>query len=78
MSFAAIPTNASLTPTPFTVAIPDAALKELQLLLKYSKIAPDTYENLLEDRRYGISSKWIREMKEKWQSFDWYVRYDSV
>ncbi|TFK31278.1 Alpha/Beta hydrolase protein [Crucibulum laeve] len=71
MPFATIPANATLKPSPFTVAIPDASLEELQVLLKHSKVAPDTYESFHEDRRFGITNKWIREMKENWRSFDW-------
>ncbi|KAF7982194.1 hypothetical protein HWV62_29989 [Athelia sp. TMB] len=72
MSFARLPSNATLSPEPFTAAIPDATLDELRTLVKYAKLAPDTYEGSLEDLKYGISNRWIREAKETWATtFDW-------
>ncbi|KAF7968873.1 hypothetical protein HWV62_29144 [Athelia sp. TMB] len=72
MSFTQLPSNATLSPKPFTVAIPDATLDELRTLVKYAKLAPDTYEGSLEDLKYGLSNRWIREAKETWATkFDW-------
>jgi len=64
--------SATIHPEPFKVAIPDSALDELKLLLKHSKLAPQTYESSQEDRKYGITSQWIKEAKETWEhGFDW-------
>ncbi|KAL4921801.1 Alpha/Beta hydrolase protein [Aspergillus aurantiobrunneus] len=70
--FAKLPFAASITPSPFRVAIPDDQLSEFNTLVKLSKIAPQTYENLQPDRRYGVTHEWMCTMKEKWlNSFDW-------
>jgi microsomal epoxide hydrolase len=64
--------SATIRPKPFKVAILDAQLEELKYLLKYSKLAPNTYENSQEDRKYGITNRWIREAKNTWENnFDW-------
>lgn len=72
--FATIPTSLSTTiqPKPFKVDIPQSALDELKTLLKLSKLAPPTYENSQDDRRYGVSAKWTQNAKDKWlNEFDW-------
>jgi microsomal epoxide hydrolase len=64
--------SATIRPKPFKVAIPDSKLEELKYLLKYSKLAPNTYESSQEDRKYGITSHWIQEAKDTWENnFDW-------
>ncbi|RDB28121.1 putative epoxide hydrolase [Hypsizygus marmoreus] len=70
--FNTLPASAVLRPTPFELKIPNDAVDELKLLLKHSKVPPDTYENTQEDRRYGVTTKWIREAKARWENnFDW-------
>lgn len=79
MSFAQLPSNATLSPKPFTAAIPDSTLDELRTLVKYAKLAPDTYEGSFEDRRFGITDRWIREAKGAWaNTFDWWVYYRAT
>ncbi|KAI5475439.1 hypothetical protein MNV49_001429 [Pseudohyphozyma bogoriensis] len=54
------------------IDVPDEAIAELRTLLKASRVAPLTYENSREDRKYGIAHKWILDAKEHWEtSFDW-------
>ena len=71
--YAEIPSAATLRPVPFEVKIDDDKLHELKLLIKHSKVAPDTYENTQEDGRFGVSNKWITDAKDHWEnSFDWF------
>ncbi len=53
---------------PFTVAIPDAALEDLQARLaatRFPEPAPgDSWD-------YGTPVSYLRDMVERWQSFDW-------
>ena len=58
--------------TPFEVNIGEDSLTEFQTLVKCSKIAPATYESLQEDRRYGVTHKWLVEAKARLETFDWY------
>lgn len=72
--FTRFPTSRTTTiqPKPFKVDVPEETLQELKDLLKLSKLAPETYESTREDGSFGITSKWIREAKEKWlNDFDW-------
>jgi microsomal epoxide hydrolase len=77
--FMKLPSTATITPSPFHVAIPDEQLSDLKTLLRLSRTAPQTYENLQEDRRYGVTHKWLSTMKEEWlNKFDWYMSLRSV
>jgi microsomal epoxide hydrolase len=72
--YSRIPAKATKQPSPFEVSIPEAGLSDFKALLKLSKVTAPTYESLQEDRRFGISHKWITEAKKYWeQEFDWYV-----
>ena len=72
--FTNLPRSATIQLTPFKVSIPQSALDELKSLVRLSKLAPPTYEGSQEDRKYGVTNKWVRETKEKWEKdFDWYV-----
>lgn len=39
-------------------------------MIAAAKIGPATYENGLQDRRYGITRQWLQEAKEAWLEFD--------
>lgn len=70
--FTKLPSTASITPSPFRVAISDEQLSDFKTLLKLSKIAPQTYENLQADGRYGVTHEWMSTMKTEWlDKFDW-------
>ena len=57
---------------PFQVSISDEDINELNQLLKLSRIAPPTYETSQEDRRYGVTTKWLTEAKDHWlNNFSW-------
>ena len=77
--YAEVPSAATLRPVPFEVKIDDDKLHELKILIKQSKVAPDTYENTQEDGRFGVSNKWITDAKDHWENtFDWYVFSSSM
>ncbi|CAF1134184.1 unnamed protein product, partial [Didymodactylos carnosus] len=70
--FTNLPRSATIQLIPFKVSIPQSTLDELKSLVRLSKLAPPTYEGSQEDRKYGVTSKWVREAKEKWEKdFDW-------
>jgi len=57
------------TPTPFTIAIPDAALDDLVRRLRSTRWADD-FDN--QDWSYGVERDWLMRMADYWASdFDW-------
>lgn len=69
-----IPRNATLVPSRFKVKIPEPQVKDFQDLLRLSKIGPKTYENLREDRKFGITHQWLTEAKAYWETkYSWLV-----
>lgn len=72
MSFDSIPSKASLKPSKFTAHVSDHDLNDFKQLLKLSKIGPETYENLKNDRYFGVTRQWLKEAKQHWESsYDW-------
>jgi len=74
LPFTKFPTSTSTTiqAKPFKVNIPESTLDEFKTLLKLSKLGPQTYENSQEDRRFGVTAKWMKDTKDKWlNDFDW-------
>ncbi|KAL4879615.1 Alpha/Beta hydrolase protein [Aspergillus karnatakaensis] len=70
--FATLPSSATIKPSPFRIAIPDEQISDFKTLVKLSKIAPKTYENLQSDGRFGVTHEWMSTLKEEWQNkFDW-------
>lgn len=70
--FSRIPPTAKTIPTPFKVSFSDDQLADLKTLVRLSRTAPCTYENSQSDRRYGITSDWLNDLKEQWVTeFDW-------
>jgi microsomal epoxide hydrolase len=70
--YSQIPAQATKQPSPFRISVPEAKLSEFKALLKLSKITSPIYESLQEDRRFGVSHKWITEAKKYWEEeFDW-------
>jgi microsomal epoxide hydrolase len=67
-----LPNAASSDIKPFTAKADEEQLSELKTLIKLGKLPSPTYESLHEDRRYGVTSKWMAETKEYWlNSFNW-------
>lgn len=57
---------------PFTLNISDQDIDEWRQLLKLSKLAPETWEGSQEDRRYGVTRKWLAEAKDYWlNTYSW-------
>lgn len=70
--FSTLPSEARVSPIPFTVAIPKDRLTEMETLIKLSKLAPLTYENSQTDSRYGVTKDWLVTMREQWlRSYKW-------
>ena len=70
------PANMSYSPPssakPFTLNIPDQDIGDWRQLLKLSKLAPETWEGSQEDRRYGVTRKWLAETKDYWlNAYSW-------
>ena len=70
--FDVIPHNCSLNVHKFEAAIPQSDVNEFTQLLRLSKLGPETYENLQNDRRFGVTRKWLKDAKEHWEYlYDW-------
>lgn len=67
-----VPRKATLKLDKFNAAVSDEELSDFKQLLKLSKIGPKTYENLQEDRRYGMTHSWLTKAKAQWEGeYDW-------
>ncbi|TDZ35744.1 putative epoxide hydrolase [Colletotrichum spinosum] len=77
-AFGNLPAGAPKTPEEFTFRVPDQDLEEFKTLLKLSKIGPDTYYNNQEDRRFGVTKKWLTDAKEAWLKYDWRKQEDRI
>ncbi|EOA91286.1 uncharacterized protein SETTUDRAFT_162049 [Exserohilum turcica Et28A] len=57
---------------PFTLHVSDHDLSEWRQLLQLSKLAPETWEGHQQDRRFGVTHKWLSETKDYWlNKYDW-------
>ena len=57
---------------PFTLNVSDQDISEWRQLLQVSKLAPETYEGRQEDRRFGVSRKWLSDAKDYLlNKYDW-------
>ncbi|ORY12398.1 epoxide hydrolase-like protein [Clohesyomyces aquaticus] len=57
---------------PFTLKVSDQDFSDFKRLLQLSKINPLTYESSQEDRRFGVTHKWMTEAKDYWlHKYDW-------
>ncbi|RMZ67442.1 epoxide hydrolase [Pyrenophora seminiperda CCB06] len=64
---------------PFTLNVSDQDLSEWRQLLQLSKLAPETYETQQEDRRFGVTRKWLSEAKDYWLTkYDWRAEEKSI
>lgn len=70
-AYSTLPAKAKLAPSRFTAHASDEQLADFHQLLKLSKIAPETYEGLQTDRRFGITTNWLTEAKAAWENFNW-------
>lgn len=70
-NYCTIPTAAIKQPKPFVVRHTDEQLRDFKTAIESAKLGPTTYENLQQDRKYGVTSQWLREAVEAWKEFDW-------
>ncbi|KAH7396477.1 epoxide hydrolase-like protein [Pyrenochaeta sp. MPI-SDFR-AT-0127] len=57
---------------PFLLQVSDQDVSDWRQLLHLSKLGPDTWEGRQEDRRYGVSHKWLSDAKDYWLTkYDW-------
>ncbi|KAJ7780571.1 Alpha/Beta hydrolase protein [Mycena maculata] len=66
MSFTKFPSNAKATPAPFKISSSGRSSG-----LRLAKVAPATYESSRSDRKFGVTTEWIKNAKAEWESFDW-------
>jgi microsomal epoxide hydrolase len=68
-----IPQGANVKVDKFTLSISDEEITDFKTLLRLSKLAPQTYENLhTDDGELGVSHEWMSKAKEYWlNEYDW-------
>lgn len=72
MSYSDLPHKPTIPVEPFKLSIPDEDIKVLHTLLKSTRIAKESYENVsAEKNKFGITRKWLVDMKDEWIKLDW-------
>lgn len=67
-----LPNNPTCKVSPFELHVSNEKIADFKQLLKLSPLAAVTFENEQQDRRFGMTRKWLSEAKEYWQStWDW-------
>lgn len=68
-----IPRGANVKVDKFLLSISDEEISDFKTLLRLSKLAPQTYENLhADDGKFGVSHEWMSKAKEYWlNEYDW-------
>lgn len=69
MDYGKIPSNATLKPLAFRAKVTEEELTDFEDILKASKVGPQTFENQQEDRRFGLTHKWLAEAKRHWETY---------
>ncbi len=74
-----IPRGANVKVDKFLLSISDEEISDFKTLLRLSKLAPQTYENLhADDGKFGVSHEWMSKAKEYWlNEYDWFVPSDG-
>lgn len=76
LAFGVLPSTAQCTPEKLVVEFPQADLDELRAALAASRVGPETFEGSQQDRKYGITTQWLRDAKAAWlNDFDWLARH---
>jgi len=71
-AYGTLPPNARITPEDFTVAFPRTEVDDLRSLIAASRVGPETFEGLQQDRKYGITTQWLHDAKTSWlEEFNW-------
>jgi microsomal epoxide hydrolase len=73
--YATVPPGCTLKVERFKLCVHEQDLSDFKTLLRLSKLAPETYENLhTDDGKYGVSHEWMTGAKEYWlNKYDWHV-----
>jgi len=72
MSYTIVPTGAFLDVKQFDLSIAEEQIKDFKQLLQLSRVGPETYENLQQDRSLGLDRQWFVEAKKYWEDkYDW-------
>lgn len=72
MSYSDLPHKPTIPVELFKLSIPDEDIKALHILLKSTRIAKESYENVsAEKNKFGITRKWLVDMKDEWIKLDW-------
>lgn len=70
--YSTLPNKLSIEVKPFELAIPQKDLDDLQVILKYTRIPKETFENSQSHPEdYGVSREWFIKAREAWMEFDW-------
>ena len=71
-SYDTVPAEAQLKVKPFHLEIPEQDINDFKALLRLSKLAPKTFENLQTDGRFGVTHEWMTTTKDYWEkTYDW-------
>jgi microsomal epoxide hydrolase len=71
-AFGRLPPAAQTTPEDINVEFSQTELDDLRSLIKASRVGPETFEGLQQDRKYGITTQWLRDAKASWlEDFNW-------
>lgn len=76
MAYFTVPKTATLKVQPFSFKVSDEDLQQFQLLVKHSRLAPQTYENSQpETITFGVTHEWMKKTKHYWETqYDWRAR----
>lgn len=80
MAFDKVPQDAKLKVDPYTLKVPEEDVQHFYQLIKLSKLAPKTYENLQKDTlTFGVTHEWMSQAKQHWsESYDWRSRENHI
>lgn len=57
---------------PLNVSFTDDKIRELEQLIRCSRVGPATWESQHNDGRFGVSHQWLTQRKDRWLTeFDW-------
>ncbi|KEF61011.1 uncharacterized protein A1O9_02575 [Exophiala aquamarina CBS 119918] len=74
-NYGTVPEAAQLRPLRYHLEVPDRDISDFKDLLRISRLAPKTYENLQSENNYGVTHEWMSKAKEYWLTkYDWRQR----
>ncbi|KIR50847.1 microsomal epoxide hydrolase [Cryptococcus gattii Ru294] len=79
MSYSDLPHKPTIPVEPFRLSIPDEDIKVLHILLKSTRVAKESFENVsAEKNKFGITRKWLVNMKDDWIKLDWRKQEERI